>query len=99
MRIFSSLSKSSSRLDSDKAEKFRKELLKIKGYPVIVDGEYFTFKTGGKKKKGLKGLLRKKKKEAEEERPKFAFYTEILELKLKERDQSDYEYPEGYKVK
>ena len=99
LRIFGSLSKSSSRQDSEKAAKFRKELLKIKGYPVIVDGEYYTAKTGAKKKKGLKGLLKKKKKKDAEEKPKFTFYTEVLELKLKKSDASDYTYPEGYKIK
>jgi len=99
LRIFSSLSKSSSRQNSENAVKFNKEISKIKGYPVIIDGEYYTSTTGGKKKKGLRGLLKKKKKKNTEEKPKFTFYTEVLELKLKKFEASDYSYPEGYKIK
>ncbi len=99
LRIFSSLSRSSSRQDSENAAKFKKEMNKIKGYPVIIDGEYYTSKTGEKKKKGLKGLLKKKKNKDAEEKPKFTFYTEVLELKLKKSDSADYAYPEGYKIK
>ncbi len=99
LRIFSSLSKSSSQQNSENAAKFNKELRKIKGYPVIIDGEYYASTTGKKKKKGLKGFLKKKKKKGAEEKPKFTFYTEVLELSLAKSDPAEFSYPVGYKVK
>lgn len=99
LRIFTSLSRSSSTQSSEKAKKFRKEISKIKGYPIVIDGEYYSATTGKKKPKGLKGLLKKKKKEGADDIPKFTFYTEILELSLTKSDPDNFSYPEGYKIK
>ena len=99
LRIFTSLSRSSSTQSSEKAKKFRKEISKIKGYPVVIDGEYYSSVTGEKKKKGLKGLLKKKKKAGADEIPKFTFYTEVIELSIVKSDPGNYSYPEGYKIK
>lgn len=99
LRIFTSLSRSSSEQSSENAKKFRKEISKIKGYPIVIDGEYYSSTTGQKKKKGLKGLLKKKKKKGADDIPKFTFYTEILELSVVKSDPGNYSYPEGYKIK
>ncbi len=99
LRIFSSLSRSSSQQNSENAAKFNKEISKIKGYPVIIDGEYYTSRSGEKKKKGLKGLLKKKKKKDAEEKPKFTFYTEVTGLSLFQSDPEKFSYPPDYKIK
>ncbi len=99
LRIFTSLSRSSSAQSSENAKKFRKEISKIKGYPIVIDGEYYVSTTGVKKKKGLRGLLKKKKKAGADDIPKFTFYTEVIELSVVKSDPGNYSYPEGYKVK
>ncbi len=99
MRIFTSLSRSSSAQGSENAKKFRKEIGKIKGYPVVIDGKYYSSVTGEKKEKGWKGLLKKKKKEGADEIPKFTFYTEVIEISVVKPDPGNFSYPAGYKVK
>lgn len=99
LRIFTSLSRTSSNQSSENAKKFKREISKIKGYPIVIDGEYYSATSGEKKKKGLRGLLKKKKKEGADDIPKFTFFTEILELSLTKSDPDNFSYPEGYKVK
>ncbi|MEN8222808.1 MAG: hypothetical protein ABFR36_06070 [Acidobacteriota bacterium] len=98
MRIFTSMSKTSNEQGTEGAAKFKKEISKIKGYPIVVDGKFFSKVTGVKKKKSPFSLLKKKKKN-KEEKPKFTFYTEVLDLKIVKSDSGVFEYPAGYKVK
>ncbi|MEN8154759.1 MAG: hypothetical protein ABFR75_12140 [Acidobacteriota bacterium] len=112
MNIFSSLSKTSNMQRSENADKFSKEMKKIKGYPVLTDGKYFSRSEGGEKeeegkKKSLKSIFgklkkkafKKKKKEGEEDLPKFTFYTEVLELSSAKLGDDTFDYPAEYKVK
>lgn len=111
LKIFTSMSKTSSMQRSEDSNRFSKEMRKIKGYPVLVDGKYFSKSEGAEekkeKKKGLKSIFgklkkkvsKKKKKEGEEELPKFIFHTEVLDLSLAKLGDESFSYPPDYKVK
>lgn len=93
------------------SSKFSDELEKIKGYPVVVDGKYYSVREGGEeveeeKKGGVKNMLGglarkalKKKSKNPEEEPSFTYYTELLELNAVQLDDSVFQVPSNYKKK
>jgi hypothetical protein len=87
------------------------ELAKLKGYPIIVDGAYYSSSSGGEQEKpaggirgGLGGLMKRgaKKvlaKKEETPKPKLTFYTEILEISINAIDAASLAIPESYTEK
>jgi len=91
-------------------EKLAKEMGKIQGYPIVIDGKYYStpkFKKaqeepssgGGIAGKLVGGLLKKKANPEEEKAPTLAFYTEITSLKTAAIDPASIQVPAGYKQK
>jgi hypothetical protein len=90
-----------------------REMKKIEGYPVVVDGKYFPApkakaaeaeeSTGG----GIGGalgrlggsLLKKKPNPEEDKAPALSFYTELVSLSGAALDPSELQIPAGYKKK
>jgi len=105
MKIFMSLSKASDNSENKEFKSMSREMKKLKGYPVIVDGKYFSKHEGGEEEGGKKSvfgklkkkLFKKKKKNGGEDIPKFTFYTEILDLAVSKVDKVEYSCPEDYK--
>ncbi len=89
------------------------ELSKIKGYPVVVDGQYYVTSQnpqGGEQqgeekpsKSILGGLAKKvmKKKQPEEagKEPALSYHTELLEISLGDLSAADFQVPPDYKKK
>lgn len=85
------------------------EMQKIEGYPVLIDGKYFSKKEGGEEtaesgkgvKKLLGGLAKKafKKKKDDSSEPVLIFYTELLEFTPAQANPEDFQTPVGYKEK
>ncbi|MBN2198233.1 MAG: hypothetical protein JW747_00115 [Candidatus Aminicenantes bacterium] len=85
------------------------ELKKIQGFPVVVDGKYFSKSEGGpaaeeeESSGGLLGRLSKKvldrKPKDEGETPVLAYYTELMEIRTVDLAAEDFEPPAGYKEK
>ena len=91
-------------------EKITREMAKIQGYPIVVDGKYFVtpkYKKaesqpstgGGLAGKVIGGLLKKKPNPEEENAPAVAFYTEITALSSAAVDPASVQVPAGYKRK
>lgn len=92
---------------------FSEEMGKIEGYPVIIDGKYYSKKEGGEGAAGQeeegtnvrkmlgnfakKTLSRKSKAAADE--PAFAYYTELLAFTQENIDPTEFQPPAGYKQK
>ena len=86
---------------------------KIEGYPVIIDGKYYSKKEGGEGAAGqeeegtnvrkLLGNLAKKtlsrKSKASADEPAFAYYTELLAFTQENVDPNEFQPPAGYKQK
>jgi len=112
LSLLNTMNKAKGRPNED-FSKFANEMKKIKGYPVIVDGKYYTKseKPQGEKEeeesKGAKGLfgglakkvLKKKSTEGESQEPSLSYYTEIMELSLADLSGSDFQVPADYKKK
>jgi hypothetical protein len=92
---------------------FTREMGKIKGYPIVVDGKYFPAPKakpaeeepssggglGGALGKIGAGLLKKKPNPEEEKAPAVSFYTEITALSTTAIDPASLQVPAGYKKK
>jgi hypothetical protein len=86
------------------------ELKKIQGYPVVVDGKYFTAVEGGAQPaqeeesgggllgKLAGGVLNRKSKDDSNE-PALSFYTELLEINRADLGPTDFQAPTGFKEK
>ncbi|MGB9005831.1 MAG: hypothetical protein WCB96_08920 [Candidatus Aminicenantales bacterium] len=86
------------------------ELKKIQGYPVVVDGKYFTTVEGGEQPaqeagssggllgKLAKGVLDRKSKDDSTE-PDLSFYTELLEVNRTDLSPTDFQAPSNFKEK
>jgi len=87
------------------------ELKKIQGYPVVVDGKYFSEVQGGAQQpaqeeesgggilgKLAKGVLDRKSKDDSSE-PILSFYTEILEANRADLGPEDFQAPSNFKEK
>jgi hypothetical protein len=94
--------------------KFAKEMGKIKGYPIVIDGKYTSVKQGGaqpaqeeeKKSGGLGGALGKfavkalkKDKPADPNEPILSYYTEVQSLAPAALDAAVFQVPADYKKK
>ncbi len=93
---------------------FSEEMGKIEGYPVIIDGKYYSKKEGteegaaGQEEKGTnvrkmlgnfaKKTLSKKSKASADE-PAFAYYTELLVFSPESISADEFQPPAGYKQK
>lgn len=96
---------------SPEGRQVAKEMGKIKGYPILIDGKYFSVRPEGEKQveekgggmpslgKLAMGALKKKPKPGEENEPSLAYVIEILELSAAPVDASAFEIPAGYKQK
>lgn len=96
-----------------KGSNFADEMKKIEGYPVIIDGKYFSKREGGELEgnedkdsgrgvKGMLGGLAKKalKKGAKDEKePVFTYYTELIEFSPANVDDGAFQIPANYKKK
>jgi len=96
------------------SSKFSKEMAKIKGYPIVIDGKYTSARQGGtqpaqeeeKKGGGLGGALGKfavkalkKDKPADSSEPVLAYYIEVQSLAPAGLDAAAFQVPAGYKKK
>jgi len=96
------------------ASKFSKEMAKIKGYPIVIDGKYASARQGGaqpaqeetKRSGGLGGALGKlatkalkKDKPADSAEPALSYYTEVLSLAPASLDAAVFQVPADYKKK
>lgn len=90
--------------------KLAKEMGKIQGYPIVIDGKYYATPKmkkakeepssgGGIAGKLVGGLLKNKANPEEEKAPTLAFYTEITSLKTADIDPASIQVPAGYKQK
>jgi len=101
-----------SKMTPDSA-KLAREMSKIKGYPIVVDGKYFPAPKakqaeaepsssggiGGALGKLGAGLLKKKPNPEEENAPALAFYTEITAISAASIDPATLQVPANYKKK
>jgi len=99
------------RAPMEDASIYGKEMNKIKGYPVVIDGKYFTSREGEKEEeeekpksakkifgKFAKKALKKTPKDVEEE-PAFAYYIELIELSPANVSETELKVPADYKKK
>jgi len=91
-----------------------KEMKKIKGYPVVVDGNYYVIRPGEKKSEEgeaevtdvkkrfgrfAKKAFKKKTKKKKEIAPAFSYYTELIEFSTLTVSESEFQVPANYKKK
>ncbi|MCJ7582593.1 MAG: hypothetical protein MUP98_18925, partial [Candidatus Aminicenantes bacterium] len=112
MAMFGQMDQQSSSPQKSSAD-FSEELRKIEGYPVIIDGKFYSKKEGGEKvagqeeegtnvRKMLGNLAKKtlsKKSEASPDEPSFAYYTELLAFSPESVGSEEFHPPAGYKLK
>lgn len=92
---------------------FSKEMKKIEGYPVIIDGKYYAVKQGGEEegdqeeegggiKKMFGGFAKKalkKSKKQDPNEPAFSYHTELLEFRTDSVGEKVFQVPINYKKK
>jgi hypothetical protein len=112
MSMLDSMNKAKGKPSPD-SSKYASELSKIKGYPVVVDGQYFVTAQNpqgeaqpseDKSSKSLLGGLAKKvmkkKPTAEEDKePALSYHTELIEISLANLSAADFLVPADYKKK
>ena len=88
-----------------------KEMKKIKGYPVLIDGKYTVISDrpqAAPEEEGSKGgllgglakkVLKKKPSGEEAQKPTLAYHIEVLEISLADLGESDFQVPADYKKK
>lgn len=95
--------------------RFKKEMDKIKGYPVLIDGKYYSTSQeteeaeekeetdirDAKKILGrfAKKVLKKKPKTGEEQEPILTYYTELIEFSPASVGENEFQVPTNYKKK
>jgi hypothetical protein len=101
------------RQHSHKGSSFEEEMKKIEGYPVVIDGQYFSQRSGGETEEneaddsggGVKGMLgglakkALKKKPKDSREPTFTYYTEIIEFSPANVGDEAFRMPANYKKK
>ena len=110
LSVFRGLSQAE-RAPMEDASVYGKEMKKIKGYPVVIDGKYFASREGEKEEeeekpksvkkmfgKFAKKAIKKKSKDVEEE-PDFAYYIELIELSPAKVSETELKVPADYKKK
>lgn len=113
LSIFTQMGGEGAKADQDTAS-FAQEMKKIQGYPVVIDGKFFSSKEGGEAEEeeeesggGLRGrlgglakkALSKKSDKADENVPSFSYYTEVIELRPESLEESAFQVPANYKKK
>jgi hypothetical protein len=113
LSIFTQMGGEGARADQNTAE-FSKEMKKIQGYPVVIDGKFYSSREGGEAEEkeeesgggiggrlgGLaKKALSKKSDKPDENQPSFSYYTEVIELHPASLDESAFQVPANYKKK
>lgn len=112
LAIFSQMSDDGASTQQDVPD-FTKEMQKIEGYPVIIDGKYYSAKQGGEEeedgeeegggvKKMLGGFAKKvlkKSKKQDSNEPAFSYYTELLEFRTDNVGTEAFQVPTNYKKK
>ena len=109
LAAFDPVNGQAARMDVDPA-KLAREMGKIQGYPIVIDGKYFATPKikkqqdepstgGGLVGKALGGLLKKKSAPEEDKAPSLSFYTEVTLLKAVDVDPASLQVPAGYKQK
>ena len=112
MTMFGQMDQQSSSSKKSSAD-FSKEMGKIEGYPVIIDGKYYSKKEGGEGAPGqeeegtnvrkmLGNFAKKtlsKKSESLPDEPAFAYYTELLAFSPESVSADEFKPPIGYKQK
>ncbi len=96
-----------------KGSNFADEMKKIEGYPIVIDGKYFSKSEGGDEKEdtdkdsggGVKGMLgglakkALKKGSKDENEPAFTYYTELIEFSPVKIGDDAFQVPANYKKK
>ena len=97
-----------------KADSFAQEMKKIQGYPVVIDGKFYSSSEGGEAEEkeeesggGIRGrlgglakkALGKKSDKPDENQPSFSYYTEVIELHPANLEESAFQVPANYKKK
>jgi hypothetical protein len=113
LSIFTQMGGEGAKADQDTAS-FAQKMKKIQGYPVVIDGKFFSTKEGGEAEEkeeesggGLKGrlgglakkALGKKSDKSDENQPSFSYYTEVMELHPESIEESAIQIPANYKKK
>lgn len=108
LSIFSRMDSQSQAPDPD-ASRFADEMGKIEGYPVVIDGKYFTETEGGpqeEEESGIGGLLGglakkaiKKDKKDDPDQPALSYYIELLEYQTTGIPETEFQPPAGYQEK
>ena len=92
---------------------FAEEIKKLKGYPVVIDGKFYSTKQGGqeaeeeeesgdvKKMFGrfAKKALKKKSKKSDATKPAFSYYIELMEFRPADIGPDAFQVPANYKKK
>jgi len=108
LSMLGSLGEEGSGAQSDSSQ-FADEMKKIEGYPVVIDGKYYSTKEGGdaaqdedqgKLNRMIGGLakkaLQRKSKDSTEE-PSFTYYTELIEIVSENVNEDEFQIPSNYK--
>lgn len=113
LSILKSLDRNNQQPTQDEA-KVAVEMRKIEGYPIVVDGKYFSERPAEQKqqeeekqqditdvKNVFGGFMKKaiKKEEKTEPEPNLSFYTEVIELSKTTVDEADFKVPANFKFK
>ncbi|MCP2520350.1 hypothetical protein NLD30_07885 [SCandidatus Aminicenantes bacterium Aminicenantia_JdfR_composite] len=111
--LFSNMNKENGKPKQQESSQFVKEMKKIEGYPVIIDGKYYitrqkpegeseTTETPNIKKKFggfLKKAVKKKSKSEKENTPAFSYYTELIEFSTAKIGDEEFQVNPAYKKK
>ena len=113
LSIFTQMGGEGAKAEQDTAS-FSQEIKKIQGYPVVIDGKFYSSKEGGEAEEkeeesgggiggrlgGLaKKALSKKSDKPDENQPSFSYYTEVIELHPTSLEESAFQVPANYKKK
>ena len=112
LAILSGLNKEGGQHEQNTSQ-YAEEMKKIQGYPVIIDGKYYSIREGGPKVEeaeeeggGARKMLGrfakkalKKKTENKTDEPSLAYYTELIEFSPVAVSKTELEIPSNYKEK
>jgi len=109
--LLSGMGRDSGKL-SDESTGFSKEMKKIKGYPVVIDGRYYTVREGEEKEEesnavSVKGMLGKFAKKAvakktapkTQNEPSLSYYIELMDYSSANLSPEEFQVPSDYKKK
>lgn len=95
---------------SHNVSQFGEEMKKIKGYPVIIDGKFYSSKQGGKEEaespdvkkffgRFAKKAMKNKSKNEDVQKPAFSYYNELIEFILADVGADEFQVRADYKKK